>query len=369
MAISAYIGLPGSGKSYGVVENVILPALKDKREVWTNIPMSLEKLSQAGYKQPLLFEIEDIQKNIDWFDEVLPKGVLLVLDECQLLWPSGLKQTTANPKHIEFLTKHRHLVANGRSTEIILLTQRLSLIANFARAVVEKTLITNNLGILGTPNKYRVDIYAGSITTDSPNLKNRVKDDYGKYKKEIYQFYKSHTSSDEGAGNETRIDGRLNIWIGWKPKAFIILFIGLLYIVYAGLNNVYKSFVSEPEPKIKTAPIKNNLKRSPPVPPKSIKVKTKVEDKFLSKVSKIHISLNMGIYPKVIYQFKAKIGSGSVDLNTEDLVTLGYRLRPINPCMVELIGQSYSQYIYCESNGNNGGLLSNAVTSTVSKSM
>ena len=37
MAINAYTGLMGSGKSYEVVENVILPALAAGRRVVTNV--------------------------------------------------------------------------------------------------------------------------------------------------------------------------------------------------------------------------------------------------------------------------------------------------------------------------------------------
>ena len=38
MSIVGYSGLPGSGKSYGVVENVVIPALEAGRHIITNIP-------------------------------------------------------------------------------------------------------------------------------------------------------------------------------------------------------------------------------------------------------------------------------------------------------------------------------------------
>ncbi|HDL5229472.1 TPA: hypothetical protein RS727_002675, partial [Mannheimia haemolytica] len=37
MAVSAYIGIPGSGKSYEVVKSVILPAVASNRRVVSNI--------------------------------------------------------------------------------------------------------------------------------------------------------------------------------------------------------------------------------------------------------------------------------------------------------------------------------------------
>lgn len=37
MAISAYVGVPGSGKSYEVVSNVIIPAFMKGRRIVTNL--------------------------------------------------------------------------------------------------------------------------------------------------------------------------------------------------------------------------------------------------------------------------------------------------------------------------------------------
>ena len=50
--ITAYVGLPGSGKSYGVCEQVILPALAKGRPVFTNIPFDTnlcKNLSPIGF--------------------------------------------------------------------------------------------------------------------------------------------------------------------------------------------------------------------------------------------------------------------------------------------------------------------------------
>ncbi|MFU1923019.1 zonular occludens toxin domain-containing protein, partial [Klebsiella pneumoniae] len=44
MAIDAYVGKPGHGKSYGVVEHVIIPSLKQDRHVVTNIPLEVDML-------------------------------------------------------------------------------------------------------------------------------------------------------------------------------------------------------------------------------------------------------------------------------------------------------------------------------------
>lgn len=52
MAISAYVGIPGSGKSYEVVSNVIIPAFMTGRRIVTNIyGISDEKIREYCIKQ------------------------------------------------------------------------------------------------------------------------------------------------------------------------------------------------------------------------------------------------------------------------------------------------------------------------------
>jgi len=63
MSILAYTGLPGHGKSYGVVENVILPALRMKRVVYTNIPLNDELCINDFGMSVVPFDIQDIIKN------------------------------------------------------------------------------------------------------------------------------------------------------------------------------------------------------------------------------------------------------------------------------------------------------------------
>ena len=83
MSIVAYVGRPGSGKSYGVVENVVIPALKDGRKIITNIPLRRGYLSddfpegevvQFDPKQPL--------ENPDFFDLDEYAGYIWIVDEC-----------------------------------------------------------------------------------------------------------------------------------------------------------------------------------------------------------------------------------------------------------------------------------------------
>ena len=154
MALAAYTGLPGSGKSYSIWEYSIIPALKDGREVWTNIPFNIDLVEKDFGCCPKSFTLADIESNDKFFHEVLPKGVLVVIDELWKLWPSGIRTNAAVPDHLEFLAEHRHLVGeNGRSTEIIIATQDLSQVATFARNLIASTFRTVKLDVVGQGNR------------------------------------------------------------------------------------------------------------------------------------------------------------------------------------------------------------------------
>lgn len=88
MAIDAYTGLPRSGKSYSVVKHVIIPSLKDKRVIRTNIPLAAEITEQFGG--------EVHQLDPEWFKDpdlcdTFKPGDVVILDELWRRWPAGSK--------------------------------------------------------------------------------------------------------------------------------------------------------------------------------------------------------------------------------------------------------------------------------------
>lgn len=233
MSIAAYTGLPGSGKSYGVVENVIVPALKAGRHVVTNMPLERDKLLAycgAG-------EITLIDSNVDVAAIVqmgvdMP-GVYFVLDECWRYWPAGKLPNQIPESEKEFFAMHRHRVgADGMSTEIVLVTQDLSQISGFVRALVEQTFRATKLTAVGSKNKYRVDVYEGAVTGPKPSPTRRLREMYGKYKPEIYALYRSHTQSQVGAGQETKADSRGSLLKGWRIKIAVLALIGVPFVLW-----------------------------------------------------------------------------------------------------------------------------------------
>lgn len=216
MAIAAYVGLPGHGKSYSVVEHVILPALKAGRVVVTNLPVRLEKVREIYPSADVrFFTIDELAAEPDRLLEVAVPGCVFVLDEAQKLWPSGMLPNKTPKAWLSFVTEHRHRVDDlDRSTEVVIVSQDLGNVASFVRKLTEQTYRTVKLVSLGASKRFRVDVYTGPITGPNPPSKNRVRQMMGTYSPKVYGLYKSHTQS-EGSGSgavEGSVDKRLVIW-------------------------------------------------------------------------------------------------------------------------------------------------------------
>ena len=228
MSIVAYIGRPGSGKSYGVVENVIIPALEKSRHVVTNIPLNHEALAvKFDAYNVTQFGADALQQEDFW--KGIPAGAIVCLDEVWRAFPAGMTQDKIPVERREFLAEHRHMVSeDGWSTEIVLVTQDLKQIAASVRPLIDKLYIAEKLDQVGAASRYRVDIYQGyELKTD-----RFIRSVYGRYKPEVFKFYQSHTKSQAGAvaGIEERPDKRANLllnkWIILGMPLAVVMILG-----------------------------------------------------------------------------------------------------------------------------------------------
>lgn len=360
MSIFAYTGLAGHGKTYGVVENVILPALKAKRTVFTNIPINQTLCLDTFGISVVPFQTDDIKKNPQWFTQVFEAGSLFVFDEVWRLWPAGLKASNISEEHKTFLAEHRHIVgANGLSTEIFLVTQDLSQIAVFARLLVESTFRVQKLGVLGFDNRYRVDVYSGFVTGPRPPISKREREIHGgRYKKEVYQFYKSHTKSVSGlVGDETKTDQRANGLKRLSIKLGLLLAVICLFVVYLGFNRIREHY-SKPEIKVaepasvKPLTPKSNIQPSSGiVNPRLSAIKSPQvpqQIKFLSAAKRLIFShtIKVGTGPEVGF-YKITFTDSEALLSDRELRSLGYTVARVTDCVVKVVGSDYSGFILC----------------------
>jgi zona occludens toxin len=262
MAIKGYSGLTGSGKSYSVVSNVILPALEKGRTVVTNIPMNIKN------EKLISFDIHHLVDNRDEIETFAPKGSVIVIDEAQHMWPSGLKGNQIPKAEKDFFTEHRHKVGeDGFSNEIILISQDLGNIAAFVRNLISETFVTTKLEAIGQNNRYRVDIYQGAVTGQRPPKQLLKRQLYGKYEAEVYKHYKSQTQSEiDEIGAETPLDERGNILssplLKYGMIAAVIMILFGLYKVGSFFNPEDSELINSTDQIVQNEPSKP-LKRKP----------------------------------------------------------------------------------------------------------
>lgn len=248
MSVVAYVGKPGSGKSYSVVEHVVIPALKAGRTVYHNMMLEDQLLyTMCGDTGKLVAYSPDCSP-ADLVANA-PFGAVVVIDESLRYWPSGTRANKIPVEQLEFFTKHRHRVGDdGFSTDIVIICQELGTqCCSFIRALVEYTYVSIKLSNVGWSKSYRVEVYQGAVTGDKPPASRLQNKSISKYRKEIYDCYKSHTQSQTGvAGLEVR-DGRATIWKNWKIMGAIAALVLAPLIAYLALHSVHQFTAEQTE--------------------------------------------------------------------------------------------------------------------------
>lgn len=242
MSIYAYTGLPGSGKSYSVVEQQVLPALKSGRRLVTNVALKWDKLREAFPGCELVeLPTQRVQADPSSIYEYVTPGSVLVLDEVWRLFPAGLKANHVPEPFRKLLAEHRHMVNDqGESCQIVLVTQDLAQISAFARQLVETTFRTVKLTTVGLQSQYRVDVFNGPVSGPNPPESGRIRQLFGSYRQDVYQYYETHTLKSEGATsskvNERSLDRRANILA--RPVMILggLAALGLMFYGYTRLQ-------------------------------------------------------------------------------------------------------------------------------------
>lgn len=219
-----------------MVEHVVLPMLREGRTVVTNLPLHEDVVAECIPNADLRsVSLDRIKDNPGLIDELFPPGAVCVLDELWRLWPAGEKVNRIPEEFKSFLAEHRHRVdAEGRSMQIVFVTQDLAQVAAFARQLVEQTLIHTKLGHLGMNGKFKVNIAHGAVTgmvvPEARQLVTRL----GRYKPEVWRFYKSHTMSQskESGADESAADQRGNVWK--RPGLLAMGALGLGCLAFGG---------------------------------------------------------------------------------------------------------------------------------------
>jgi len=262
MPINVYTGLQRSGKSYEVVSEVILPAVRAGRRVVTNVDGISESLihkhlalrhpsddkgsygsvlhvENAQVFLPDFFPYYDDQKGAH-IDTVVQPGDLVAIDEAWRFW--GATDCKLHKNHKSFFLEHGHFTdpATNIACDLVLMIQDMSTLNRFVKNVVAFNFRTHKKISLGLTNTYSVNMWEGYKQSKASLLSSSVR----QYNKDVFPLYSSFKGG--GSGILVNADARQNILASKKLwLLFIVLIVGAVVCFY----NVYRFFtpVSKPE--------------------------------------------------------------------------------------------------------------------------
>jgi zona occludens toxin len=279
MAFSAYCGSTGEGKTYEVVENVIVKSVGAGRRVLTNVTgLNVEKIHQYLRKQGVddgafgeIVQLPPIEScagrfavieessefvdgepvaKLDEAQSLIKGGDVVVLDEVWRIWKRGAK---IDPNDEKFWRMHRHILHPGTnvSTDIVLITQNWSDLNSTLRGLVHQRYVMKKHTSLGFKSKYSVNVF--DIGARTPHIVIQRT-----YRPEIFALYKSH-SMGSGSGKEATVDDRGNLL-----KRLLVTTLPLLIVAFGGGGYFIYKFFSPGDSSKKAGPEKKAADKSAP---------------------------------------------------------------------------------------------------------
>lgn len=252
MPINVYTGLMRSGKSYEVVSEVIVPAIRSGRRVVTNVDGISEAavheflklnhptddethygkilhVDNAAVFLPDFFPFYDDQKG-SHTDTVVQPGDLVCIDEAWRFW--GSTDCKIHKNHKSFFLEHGHFTneKTGVACDLVLMIQDMLTLHRFVKNVVAFNFRTHKKVSLGMGNTYSVTCFEGSKQSKAVRIGEWVR----KYKKEIFPLYSSFKGGVEG--KTVNVDKRQNIFASKK-----LIVGGLLFLAF-GIWSMYTVF-------------------------------------------------------------------------------------------------------------------------------
>ncbi len=254
MGINVYTGLMGSGKSYEVVAEVIVPAVAAGRRVVTNVEgidgekikaYIAEKYKLAGIA---LGEVVHVQNGdvaahdfFPYYDDqkdahtntIVQPGDLVCIDEAWRFWPAS--GATIPAQHKSFFLEHRHFTnpETDVACDLVLMIQDMSTLNRFVKNVVAFSARTHKKISLGLTNTYSVTMYEGSKQTKANKMSTQIR----KYRKEVFPLYSSFKGGAEG--KIVNVDKRQNMLAN---KSLWLLVAAILVVGVGGAVLVYRFF-------------------------------------------------------------------------------------------------------------------------------
>jgi zona occludens toxin len=181
-----YEGVPGAGKSYHAVAEVLLPWVRSNRRCYLYIDgMYVDRLAAFEGRT-----VESLQKQITvWLsaDEVLlgllsvDPGSAVLIDECQTVFRAKLK---LDADILRWLETHRHI-----GVDVVLLCQNYKQVTAGVTRLVEVTTAFRRLDRFGLKNRYQAKVRG------NPEEAEVIRMFSGRYDPKVYAYYSSYSAA------------------------------------------------------------------------------------------------------------------------------------------------------------------------------
>lgn len=239
--INVYTGLMRSGKSYEVVSEVIVPAVRSGRRVVTNVDgISEDKIHEYlkkkypdddSNKYGKIVHVSNAQVFLENFfpyyddqkdahtDTIVQPGDLVCIDEAWRFWGSGMK---LHKNHQSFFLEHGHFTHETTriACDLALMIQDMGTLHRFLKNVVAFSFRTHKKVALGLANTYSLNMWEGNKMVKANLIGSWTR----KYRKEIFPLYSSFKGGAEGV--IVNADRRQNIFTNKKLWFMLVLLIG-----------------------------------------------------------------------------------------------------------------------------------------------
>lgn len=206
--VSLYSGTPGSGKSLHSARQIILAA-KRGHPVIANFPVKLdyrwEKANYTYVPNDLLTPKYLIDYAQSFFEDkpVKESSILLIIDECQLLFNAREWQKRGRDGWLSFFTQHRHL-----GYDIILIAQMDRMIDRQIRGLIEYEYIHRKLKNFGVKGFFVSLLTGGAgfccVKRWYP-LSEKLEVEYVRANKKVYSIYDTFALLDAKSAMEIQV--------------------------------------------------------------------------------------------------------------------------------------------------------------------
>jgi len=216
MAIHLYYGKIGDGKTYHVLVNEVLPALRSGRKVYTNLDGLNRRLLAMhlgkGEDELNLVILEGLEaiRNIH---KTVADGSLVVIDEAQYYWDArGFKDTEKG--FLNWLEYHRH-----HGLDIVFVTQSPKRLESAISRLSNYSFQVKNLKILGSMFARRYVIHVRQTPFDREIISSMR----GSLRKDIFPLYRSAIIH----GKKIKVKSALSQFPVYVGVLFLIFGVGI----------------------------------------------------------------------------------------------------------------------------------------------